>query len=78
MPSLAGKVAFSITWAQLAALRDMPTPVPARGYPYAAAAALEGKGLVRLNELDGVLYPTTEGAALLTALAGLVSPQGRS
>jgi hypothetical protein len=78
MPSLAGVVAFSLTWAQLAALRDMPRELPKRGFPYASDAALIDKGLVRLNELNEMLHLTTEGAAMLSALDGLVPPKGHS
>jgi len=70
MPSPAGVVAFSITWAQLDALRSLPRPVPVRGYPYASEASLIAKGLADI--VRGGIQVTPEGQHLLTALAGLV------
>jgi hypothetical protein len=84
MPSLAGKVAFSITWAQLDALRGMPkshvawVAVPAHLYRYPALSALIDKGLVHLSNDSKRMAITQAGVDLLAALLGLVPPKGDS
>lgn len=70
------RVEFSLTWAQLAALRDLPKPLPERGYPLIADAVLIAKGLADVAR--GGIQITPEGLHLRTALAGLVPPQGYS
>lgn len=65
-------IAFVITWPQLKMLRALPSPIPARGYPYKAQASLIEKGLARL---DGeTVRMTGEGAAMLAVLASLNLP----
>jgi hypothetical protein len=78
MHSLAGKVAFSITWAQLESLRSLPKPVPDRGRPYAPEAALISKGLGMVLGGSTMIVPTASGRTLINALVGLVPPQGHS
>jgi hypothetical protein len=66
-------IAFSLTWAQLEALRSLPRPMPARGYPYQPDAALIAKGFASATPA-GEIVPTAEGFALRGALVGLAPP----
>ena len=70
---MSSRVVFSLTGAQLDALRALPRPVPERGYPYAAEASLIDKGMA--DVVRGGIQVTIEGGHLLTALAGLAPPQ---
>lgn len=69
---VASPVAFSLTWAQLDALRSLPSPVPKRGYPYSATGPLIEKGLA--DVVRGGVQLTPDGMHLLTALARLARP----
>lgn len=70
---MSSPVAFSITWAQLEALRSLPRPLPSRGYPYRPDAVLIEKGLAQA--LAGKVEVTPAGDALRRALAGLALPE---
>lgn len=74
---MSSPIAFSLTWAQLEALRSLPVPPPARIRPGTPIAILVDKGFAEVGGGGSTFVRATRrGEALRTLLAGLARSQG--